>query len=163
MLFPLPGSPLSTTDRAVAMVKTSRSSLDNQATAGTTGPVARLASTSRCPRTRAASWSSGQPHDPVRRRDRRKLPGVPHRVAGAADQAGGLGVKRLERSEGARDTSPHGVEGRVDDELDVVLPSDREMLLEHRDRVEVGGWAEGGVQHFHLSNPVDPVRPQGAA
>ena len=32
-----------------------------------------------------------------------------------------------------------------DDDLDLVLPSDGEMLLEHGNRVEVGGWAEGGV------------------
>src|SRR5262249_48184182 len=77
------------------------------------------------------------PHDPVRRRDRCKLLGVPHRVAGAADQAAGLGIYRLEQSEGAGEATRHGVDGRVDDNLHVVLPSDGEMRLEHGDRVKV--------------------------
>jgi hypothetical protein len=43
----------------------------------------------------------GAPLDPVRRRDRRKLFGVPPRVAGAADQAGGVGIERFEPTEDA--------------------------------------------------------------
>ncbi len=35
------------------------------------------------------------------------------------------------------------------------------MLLEGGDGVEVVGWAEGVVEHFHSANPVDPVCPPG--
>jgi len=35
------------------------------------------------------------------------------------------------------------------------------MLLEHGDRVEVGGWADGVVEHLHCADPVDPVCPAG--
>src|ERR1022692_3318058 len=74
----------------------------------------------------------------VRRRDHRELLGVPGRVAGAAGQAAGLSIERLESSEGAGQATRDGLGGRVDDGLDVVLPSDGEMLLERGDRVEVG-------------------------
>ena len=41
------------------------------------------------------------PHDPVRRRDRGELLGVPDRVAGAADQPAAPGIERLEPPERA--------------------------------------------------------------
>src|SRR5947207_6913787 len=103
----------------------------------------------------------GALHDPVRRRYHGQLFGVPGRVAGAADQAGGGGVERFEPSDSAGNAAHHGVERRVDDDLDVVLPPDGQMLLEHGDRVEVSGWAERAVEHLHAVDPVDPVRPPG--
>ncbi len=45
--------------------------------------------------------------------------------------------------------------------VDVVLPADREVLLELGDRVEVGGPVEAGVEHLHVADPVDPVGPAG--
>jgi len=48
-----------------------------------------------------------------------------------------------------------------DDDLDVELPSDGEMLLEHGDRVEIGRWVERLVKHLHPADPVDPVCPPG--
>jgi hypothetical protein len=35
------------------------------------------------------------------------------------------------------------------------------MLLEHGDRVEVGGWAEGVVENFDGGDPIDAVRSPG--
>src|SRR6516225_8868831 len=71
----------------------------------------------------------GAPNDPVRRRDRHQLSGVPHRVAGAAGQSGGPSIERLEAPECAGEATGHGVEGRVDDDLDLVFPADGEMFL----------------------------------
>src|ERR1022692_4765847 len=56
---------------------------------------------------------------------------------------------------------PAASSGRGDDGIDVVLPSDGEMLLERGDRVEVGGRAERVVEYFHSADPVDPVGPAG--
>lgn len=103
----------------------------------------------------------GAPHDLVRRRDRRELFGVPHRVAGAADESGGLGIERLEQSDGAGKATRHGFNRCVDDNLDVILPSDGEVLLENGDRVEVSGWAEGGVEQLPLRGPGRSGMPVG--
>jgi hypothetical protein len=99
----------------------------------------------------------------VGRRDRRELLGVPRRVAGAAARRVVWGIERLEPSEGAGEAARHGVGGRVDDGLGVVLPSDGKMLLQRGDRVEVGGRAESAVGHFHFADPVDPACPPGGS
>src|SRR5262245_15008715 len=56
---------------------------------------------------------------------------------------------------------PYAVEGRIDDDLYVVLPSHGEVLLQHRDRVEIGGWGEDSGEDLDGGDPVDAVRAPG--
>ena len=77
-----------------------------------------------------------------------ELLGVPHGVAGAADQAGRLDIERLEPSERAGKATRRGIDGRVNDDLDVVLPPDGKVFLEHGDWIEVAGWTERVVEHL---------------
>jgi len=58
-----------------------------------------------------------------------------------------------------RERRTHGA--TVSRALDVVLPADGEVLLEQGDRVEVGGWGEGVVEHLDPADPVYPVGPPG--
>src|SRR3954469_23053224 len=101
----------------------------------------------------------GTPHDPEGRRAPGELLGVPGGIAGAAGQAGRLVAEALELPDGAGQAPADQVEGRVDDDLDVVLPADGEVFLDRRDRVEVAGWFERAVQDADTADPVDPVRP----
>ena len=56
-----------------------------------------------------------------------------------------------------------GLDGCVDDDLDVVLPPDGEVLLEQGYRVEIGGCVEGVVEHLDAADAVHSVGPQGVA
>ena len=80
-------------------------------------------------------------------------------LPGAADQAvvaASIGSSRPS----ARGIAPrHGIDRRVDDDLDVVLPADGEMVLEHGDRIEIGRRFERVVEDLDGADPVDPVRP----
>ena len=96
-------------------------------------------------------------HDPIRHRYRGELLRVPHRVAGGGDQAGRVAVDCLESTKGA-EASAWLCRWGVDDDLDLVLPADGEVLLEHGDGVEFGGRTERVVEHLHAADPIDSVR-----
>src|SRR5258708_6105845 len=89
-------------------------------------PGLSLASRSRCPMMRAASCR-------------------PDGIARGAHQRAGLRIEGLQLSEGAGEARRDSLDGRVDDDLDLIFPPEAEMLFQGGDRIKIGGRAEGSA------------------
>ena len=99
--------------------------------------------------------------DAERGGDGRELLGIPGGVARGAGQPREpravrlVRLDRLQPPEGGGEVAPDPIDRGRDDDLDGVLPAHREVVLEHRHRVQVGRPLERLVQRLHLAHPVD--------
>ena len=148
-------------DRPTTCPTASRSHTGRGTAAASAGPRSPAASRRRCPRARAVC------------RRRSTQPTIRYGAGIAASCSAyqsGLLVLPTSRvvpaSTGSSRPSARGrrappVDGRVDDDLDVVLPADREVVLQHRHRVEAGRRRERAVEHLHAARPGRSGRPAG--
>jgi hypothetical protein len=65
----------------------------------------------------------------------------------------------LVRPEAPRSCTIGVADARNQDDLDVVLPSDGEVLLEHCNCVQIRRRAERRIEHLYRAHPINPVRP----